>query len=276
MKQLYESILSSTSSGRQKYIDDCEAWFRNTLAFKIIKSSNTKVNVERNNGRYSIYVTDARSNITGEISFNANDVKEFLFDIDRLEITKEGKTTPENIKLTYINIKFDSTKQMIKNIRKLSFLACSIDDFDGRVFENDFESLHFDFNMFAGFGTTYVNKIHDVNTKFFRITRSNRTDGTTYYGLTCKLKDIKNVTIESNFISLTPNLFETDRVILTALDCFSEEAGKELDLFLKNNKVKLEKIIFRTCEISGYSKSQYAATIEKHGRSYDLKWTTVR
>lgn len=276
MKQLYESILSSTSSGRQKYIDDCEAWFRNTIAFKILKGPNTKVYVERNNRRYLIYVTDARRSATGDISFNANDVKEFLFDIDRLEITKEGKTTPENIKLTYINIKFDNTKQMIKNIRKLSFLACCIDDFDGRVFENDFESLQFDSNIFAQIGTTYVNKIHDVNTKFFCITRSNKTNGTTYYGLTCKLKDIKNVTIESNLISLTPNLFETDSVILTTLDCFSEEAGKELDLFLKNNKVKLEKIIFRTCEISGYPKSRYAATIEKYGRSYDLKWTTVR
>lgn len=278
MKQLYESILTSTNSGKQKYISDFKEWFTNTTAGKLCKSPNMKIDVAFENGCYKVNITNARRSMVERLSFSKKDLEqnEFLFKISELNITLEGKTNPSNIEYTYMDLHFQNTKQMIRNATRLVFYNCTIDDFDGKYFDNDIRIVHFATNQFyENCGQSYVNKMHDLKVIYIENDRQIYSTGCTY-GLHCKLSNMKSNNISKFFISITENMFDTENVIDYENNRLTVDASKELDRFLKNNNVDLNGLVFRCNEKRGFSNTKYSAKLVKDNDIYILKWTTAR
>lgn len=277
MKHLYESILSSTNSGKQKYINDCIEWFRNTVAGRQCNSPDMKIDVDFENGEYKINVTNARRSMINIITFSDKDLEqnEFLFKIAELNITLAGKIEQLDYTCTYINLNFESTRQMIKNAKKFEFVNCTVHDFDGNYLSKNID-IKFSTNQFhKNFGQSYIDSFHNVDMNFLKNERHIYATGCTY-GMHCKLSNITNCSIKTSFISLTENMFDTENVIDYENNCLTKEASKELNLFLKKNNIDLKIIFFRSNEKRGFPNTKYAAKLLKNEDIYTLKYTMVR
>jgi hypothetical protein len=237
MKTLYESILSSTKAGLQGEKQKVIEWIKNTECYRRnflpnARHDNIPVEVEMQNGKWKVYFSDMLRN-TKAFTINRMDLVDgkipFKFhsfyvngdiinsNYQNIEITEDDLVEEVNDSIALIGTTINSITKLPKGCKNL--------------FLNYGHSL-------GGGSSTYVKgKIHNI-------TIDNLFQGSSHKGsgLTCNLKNIKNITVK-NTMDISDEM----------LGYFSLAKGKKyfekvpsdmLTDFFKDNNVKPENCRF--------------------------------
>lgn len=237
MKTLYESILSSTKSGlrgeKQKVIE----WIKNTEGFRRgfllhARQGEVQIDVEMKNGKWKVYFSNMIRNpntftinrmdlVDGKIPFKIHSYyvngKIINASYQNIEITEEDLVEEVNNSITFIGTTINSITKLPKGCKYLF--------------------MEYGHNIGGGSPTYVKGKIHNI-------TIDNLCLGSTHKGsgLSCNLKNIKNITVK-NAMDISDEM----------LGYFSLAKGKKyfekvpsdmLTDFFKDNNVKPENCRF--------------------------------
>lgn len=254
MKTLYESILSSTKSGlegeKQKVIE----WIKNSECYKINFSPNAraghdvKIDVEMKNGKWKVYFTELVRNPK-------------TFTINRMDLV-DGKipfkfhsyyVNGDIINASYQNIEISEEDFVEEVLSTITFIGATINSLT--KLPKGCRYLFMEYGHILGGGSsTYVKgKIHNITIDNLYQGCSDKGSG-----LSCNLKNIKNITVK-NAMDISDEM----------LGYFSLAKGKKyfekvpsdmLTDFFKDNNVKPENCRF----IPGTLSTKY--------KVYDIKF----
>lgn len=236
MKTVYESILSSTNSGKNKVVADLKEWI--VKAFNV--SSNNMFDLERTdeidvspkNGRFSINVKTTYDK--DFIRFNnwyKGDI-DFIKQIDSVYINKK----PVNV--TYAGVNFDKNEKFVSIVQD-SLTLCGgeiylVDELPSKCRTLRFEYMH---NLGGG-SPVRVKEIKNIIVDDFVVTQ--RSNGTST--LSCNIDRIKNITVR-NKMHITDGMLGYSSLEKGART-FEKETSEMLDRFFKDNKVDPSKVVF--------------------------------
>ena len=240
MKSLYESILSSTHTGKAGEALKVVEWFKSTRIYEsflkfgnqqrqsFFKSAEVKatpkggywiIDIDGNDGDNSVSIDTVgffksdTPNGSGVLPYNIYCVR------------VNGK--PTNI--SYQQLKFKDSIDMVQEVSKsVTFTGCAIGKLD-RLPKGCTEVIVNYMHAISGGYPTAIKEIKDIKLKKF--IQSNTFNG----GLSCLLSNVKNITV-------TDEMYICDEMLgYYSLDKgnskFKPEASEMLTEFFKNNKV---------------------------------------
>lgn len=241
MTSLYESILKSVGSGKDRIAAQVLEWFKITqyYAFRIAGSKYIKPEeIEFTPMSGNSWKIDIKSNGGGEFQswqFERADTKgtgKMPYIIH--SVCCDGK--PVNI--TYKDLDFKDTSEMVQEVENsLTFNGCEITKID--KLPKGCENLTFGYSHRLGGGTgCKVGSIEKISLYTLSITNG----GHEKLGLSCRLSNIKGITVRSRMeiCDYMLGYFCLEK----GNRKFKEDASKMIDEFLKDNKVKDISIMF--------------------------------
>lgn len=271
MKSLYESILSTTGAGKQQLAQKVIQWFVNTEHFKDLISRKhieyeIKAEPQKNNSwAIDIKVKGVKVNKNGYWYFGSTDC------FDENMIINSNKKLPYRIysvtlngqllKIKYQRLNFDSCDELCQLTNGTLILSnVKIDKLN--KLPKDCKKLYFSYSHNLGGGSgCIIKEISDISLEFFG-------QGGSKEGLHCLLSHIKNIKV-SEKMYITDCMF-AGNCLEKGKDTFTKEANQLLDEFIKNNKVDVDKIVFRSVK-NDYLDKAYNISYDQKTGTYKLK-----
>lgn len=229
MKQLYESILSSTNSGKKKIVEDLENWlkaaFDNCTGNVFSINSLYSIDIKPKNGGYAV---DIDTEWDGDyFRFNSwfQDTNKYVRQIVDLKLNKKP------IDITYAGINFSKNDSFVASVKD-SLTLC------GGEFEvidklpKNCRTLNFLWmNNLGGGSPVRAAEIKDIAVdNFICDCRSNGTST-----LSCMLRKINNITVRKKMV-ITDGMLGYSSLEKGART-FEQETSEMLDRFFANNNV---------------------------------------
>lgn len=237
MKTLYESILSSTKSGLQgekqkviEWIKNSECYRRNFLPYA--KRDDVSVDVEIKNGKWKVFFSDMLRNpkaftinrmdlIDGKIPFKFhsyyvnNDIINASY--QNIEITEEDLVEEVESNITLIGSTINSLTKLPKDCKNLF--------------------MNYGHRLGGGSPTYIKGKIHNITIDNLYQVSSHKGSG-----LTCNLKNIKNITVK-NTMDISDEMLGYYS-LAKGKKYFEQVPSDMLTDFFKDNNVKPENCRF--------------------------------
>ena len=263
MKSLYESILSSTKSGKDSLITDFLDWFMRNNSVKTYEIKREEVNAIPNHGAWDIKITKDK-NWYKHMDFVFTD-----YDLtDSLKLPYKINTIRVNDKLADISYRcldlFDYKDWATEIYNKINFCNCNIE----KITKVPERCRILSFSSFLGKGPTHVEKIEGISVgmiKCFHTVPGNP-------GLYINLNKIKNCKIDTvmqiseKMLMLRENAFLSGR---SKKKEFSPQAQRVLKQFFDDNNVKVENCRFfpdrnNTISLSNVGNIEYNKRKDKY------------
>ena len=262
MKTIYESILSSTRSGK----DEIVSGLKDFIIKDFDHSTNNmfglnrvdKINIEPKNGLFAI---DIKTDYKGDyIRFDKwfDDTLNFVHQIESVCINKK----PVNV--TYCGIDF------VKNEKFVSVVKDTLTIRGGNILllnslPKNCKTINFDYmNDLGGGSPVRVKEIRDITVNDFVV--SQRANGTST--LSCNIDRIKNITV-LNKMYITDGMLGYASLEKGART-FEKETSDMLDRFFKNNNVDPAKVVF--LPNPKQSKKQMSLYYNKNKQRWCTNW----
>ena len=238
MITLYESILSSTKSGKDVIITDFLDWFMRNNSVQLYRIKREEVNAIPNHGAWDIKITKENSG-RAIWSFTFTD-----YDLtDSLKLPYKINTIRVNDKLADINytgLDLTDYKDWATEIyNKINFCNCNIE----KITKLPERCRILSFSAFTGKGPTHVEKIEGISVGMIKCFHSIPGNSGLYINLN-KIKNCKIDTamqISEQMLMLRENAFLSGR---STKKEFSPQAQRVLKQFFDDNKVKVENCTF--------------------------------
>jgi hypothetical protein len=238
MKSLYESILSSTKSGKDRVITDFLDWFMRNNSVQLYKIKREEINAIPNHGAWDIKITKENSG-RAIWSFTFTD-----YDLtDSLKLPYKINTIRVNDKLADINytgLDLTDYKDWATEIyNKINFCNCNIE----KITKLPERCRILSFSAFTGKGPTHVEKIEGISVGMIKCFHSIPGNPGLYINLN-KIKNCKIDTamqISEQMLMLRENAFLSGR---SKKKEFSPQAQLVLKQFFDDNNVKVENCKF--------------------------------
>jgi hypothetical protein len=238
MITLYESILSSTKSGKDVLITDFLDWFMRNNSVQLYKIKREEVNAIPNHGAWDIKITKENSG-RAIWSFTFTD-----YDLtDSLKLPYKINTIRVNDKLADINytgLDLTDYKDWATEIyNKINFCNCNIE----KITKLPERCRILSFSAFTGKGPTHVEKIEGISVGMIKCFHSIPGNPGLYINLN-KIKNCKIDTamqISEQMLMLRENAFLSGR---SKKKEFSPQAQLVLKQFFDDNNVKVENCKF--------------------------------
>ena len=238
MKSLYESILSSTKSGKDVLITDFLDWFMRNNSVKTYEIKREEVNAIPNHGAWDIKITKDK-NWYKHMDFVFTD-----YDLtDSLKLPYKINTIRVNDKLadiSYRGLDLTDYKDWATEVfNKINFCNCNIE----KITKVPDRCRVLSFSSFLGKGPTHVEKIEGINVGMIKC--FHKIPGNS--GLYINLNKIKNCKIDTvmqiseEMLMLRENAFLSGR---SKKKEFSPQAQRVLKQFFDDNNVKVENCRF--------------------------------
>ena len=263
MITLYESILSSTKSGKDVLITDFLDWFMRNNSVQLHKIKREEVNAIPNHGAWDIKITKENSSRTVWVfTFSDYDLT------DSLKLPYKINTIRVNDKLADINYTgldlTDYKDWATKIYNKINFCNCNIE----KITKVPERCRILSFSAFTGKGPTHVEKIEGISVGMIKCFHS--VPGNP--GLYINLKKIKNCKIDTamqiseQMLMLRENAFLSGR---STKKEFSPQAQQVLKQFFAENDVKVENCRFfpkknNTISLSHVGRIEYNKRKDKY------------
>ena len=242
MKSLYESILTSTGSGKNFEAQKVVEWFKSTQDYvRQLAIYNTQIKAElTKNGKWII-------DIIGEPEDNIFIKQIWGYNLEKADtknasgvlpykihsITKNGE--PMNV--NYHALKFKDSSEFVEEVRDFKSLwGCEIDTINS--LPKNCEEIYFSYkHMIGGGHATSVKTLKNITVDKFSQDEFSRSGG-----LSLNLKNIKNLTVKDKMCICDEMLgyFSLDR----GGRKFKKDASDMLTEFFKNNHVDPKKCVF--------------------------------
>lgn len=229
MISLYESILKSVGSGKEKVAEPVRKWFYTCQDFNmklrgILKDED--IRLEPYKGMWKIYLKmdspiqswkfdKADSKGTGVLPYKIYAIY----------------VNDKPIMMSYMNLDFDSSDDFVQEVdENLTFYGCKIKKID--KLPKGIKSVHFTYGHALGGGSPCSSEeISKINVDYFETSSS----ATSKMGLSCRLSRIKGITVNHRFEICDSmlgyySLEKGNRI-------FKQDASDMLDEFFQNNKV---------------------------------------
>ena len=238
MITLYESILSSTKSGKDVLITDFLDWFMRNNSVQLYRIKREEVNAIPNHGAWDIKITKENSG-RAIWSFTFTD-----YDLtDSLKLPYKINTIRVNDKLADINytgLDLTDYKDWATEIyNKINFCNCNIE----KITKVPERCRILSFSAFTGKGPTHVEKIEGISVGMIKCFHSIPGNPGLYINLN-KIKNCKIDTamqISEQMLMLRENAFLSGR---SKKKEFSPQAQRVLKQFFNDNNVKVENCRF--------------------------------
>jgi hypothetical protein len=238
MKSLYESILSSTKSGKDRVITDFLDWFMRNNSVQLYKIKREEINAIPNHGAWEIKITKENSG-RAIWSFTFTD-----YDLtDSLKLPYKINTIRVNDKLADINytgLDLTDYKDWATEIyNKINFCNCNIE----KITKLPERCRILSFSAFTGKGPAHVEKIEGISVGMIKCFHSIPGNPGLYINLN-KIKNCKIDTamqISEQMLMLRENAFLSGR---SKKKEFSPQAQLVLKQFFDDNNVKVENCKF--------------------------------
>lgn len=236
MISLYESILKSVGSGKEKVAEPVKQWFMSCQDFnfrlnKLINEENIrlepykgmwKIYLDMDNGPQSWKFDKADSKGTGVLPYKIYGIY----------------VNDKPIMMSYMNLEFESSDDFVQEVdENLTFYGCKIKKID--KLPKGIKSVHFSYGHALGGGSpSIVEEISKINVDYFETSSTAKSR----MGLSCRLSRIKGITVNHRFEICDSmlgyySLEKGNRI-------FKQDASDMLDEFFKSNKVKPEQCMF--------------------------------
>jgi hypothetical protein len=263
MITLYESILSSTKSGKDVLITDFLDWFMRNNSVQLYKIKREEVNAIPNHGAWDIKITKENSG-RAIWSFTFTD-----YDLtDSLKLPYKINTIRVNDKLADINytgLDLTDYKDWATEIyNKINFCNCNIE----KITKLPERCRILSFSAFTGKGPTHVEKIEGISVGMIKCFHSIPGNPGLYINLN-KIKNCKIDTamqISEQMLMLRENAFLSGR---SKKKEFSPQAQLVLKQFFDDNNVKVENCKFfpkknNTISLSNVGNIEYNKRKDKY------------
>ena len=238
MISLYESILKSVGSGKEKLAEPVRKWFYTCSDFNmklrgILKDED--IQLEPYKDMWKIYLK--MDSPIQSWQFDKADSKGtgvLPYKIYAIYVNNKP------IMMSYMNLDFDSSDDFVQEVdENLTFYGCKIKKID--KLPKGIKSVHFTYGHVLGGGhPCSVEEISKINVDFFETSSA----ATSRMGLSCRLSRINGITVNSRFEICDSmlgyySLEKGNRI-------FKQDASDMLNEFFKNNKVKPEQCMFNS------------------------------
>lgn len=238
MKTLYESILSSTRSGKDVIITDFLDWFMRNNSVQTYKIKRENVNAIPNHEAWDIKITKESTGRTPWIfTFTDYDLT------DSLKLPYKINTISVNDKIAdihYTGLDLTDYKDWATEIyNKINFCNCNIE----KITKLPERCRILSFSAFTGKGPTHVEKIEGISVGMIKCFHSIPGNSGLYINLN-KIKNCKIDTamqISEQMLMLRENAFLSGR---SKKKEFSPQAQRVLKQFFDDNNVKVENCKF--------------------------------
>jgi len=253
MISLKESILASTDSGIQKYVNEVKTWVYNTqtiskcahyiqdIEVTVYKNDLYKINILSKQGSRKILY----NNISNYFTIRDNDCKGSDIYRKIYEICLDSLP----LDIVYVGLNFNSSEEFVKNGDMRIFLYGS-DVYKIDSLPKFCKKLCFNlfYNVGGGRHSCTVEKIEKLNLKLFEVQYK--------HSLCCDINNIKNNTFDKAII-WDDILDDTDCVDRVGNRfTLSQMAEENLLILMKNNNIK-ELVLKFT-----YKRNEYSKTVQ--------------
>ena len=236
MKTIYESILSSTNSGKEKIVSGLKDWVVENLNYtggNLFKANKLYgIDVKVKNGGYSINVNTGWDSDWFRFDSWVKDTEKYVHSVKDIKINNKA------VNVYYAGINFSKTDSFVDTVSERLVLSGGEFEIINKLPKNC-RKIFFDWRHQIGGGKPVrVKQICDIAVDDFNV--SQHSSG--YSTLSCMLSNIKNITVRNKML-ITDGMLGYSALEKGAR-MFTEETSAMLDEFFKDNNVDPSVVVF--------------------------------